>query len=382
MTKDSIQRLREPAAWVLVGAALASIVGGLLGLLLGTQQIFGGAPFTLNAGNVRDAFLSPLISALFVVAVLLATHVGERLPRARTLVMVALGGLGAAGLFGFVCWLAALGSPLTATGSKLHNLLYGAGELAVLGMAGYFTMTVFRGLPAPPKAPKPPKPGAQQQQAYQIYPGYPQQPGGHGQQQAYPGWPAPQPGQPGHQGQPGQPGQPGHQGQPGQPGQYGDYAQGGQPYPPGSAPGYAPYPASHSDTHPPQPHAQPQHTDTHPPQPPGHYPGGPAVMPEFGGAGEAGRPPGPAAGGSGPAEAEDNAGMWTRVHGDTGDVNGADPAPTMVGEPVMPEGDAAGPGHGGPDHSDGDRPHPPLPPQPPPHPPAQPGAPEWPPDSR
>lgn len=248
VNKEAIQRLREPAAWVLVGTAAASVLSGLFGLLFGTQRLFGAdLTFVFNSANVRDSFIGPQITALPVVSILLATHVGERLPRARTLVQVALGVLGAAAFFGLIVWLAGLGAPFLALGGRAGNLLYGAGELALTGIGIYFGLLVLRGLPAPPKP-------VAQPQAYPGYPGYPQQ--GAPGQPSYPGYPA-QPGAPGQPGQPGQ--QPGHYGSEygpaghGAPGQayggpsagsgYGDYAQpshgqGVPPAPGGSAQAY------------------------------------------------------------------------------------------------------------------------------------------------
>lgn len=316
MDREAIQRLREPAAWILVGTAAVSVLGGLFGMFLGTQRLFGvDLTFVFNSANVRDSFIGPQITALPVVAILLATHFGERLPRARTLVQAALGVLGSAALLGAIAWLAGLASQFLAPGARIGNLLYGAGELALVGIAIYFGLIVLRGLPAPPKPAVHPQahPG---HPGYPGYPGYPQQ--GAPGQPSYPGYPA-QPGQPGAPGQPGQPGQ-----QPG--GHYGaDYGQGAAG--PGAAPGQAyggqaPVAPGFGD------YAQP---------PPGQ---GPAPGQPYGSPGRSG------SGGEGESG---DAGLWTHAFGGSGsDAPGESRVPgAESGHPGVPGAEPGGSPYGG-----------------------------------
>jgi hypothetical protein len=251
LVNNDVQRLREPGAFVLLGAVALQVLTGLIGLFFGG----GGLPFTFRAFQFvnNDAFFTGAsVVGVLVVAVLLATRLGGGpTPQARMIAMVALGLLGVIVLVEVICMLAglAIGSDkygvsldagLTA---KVVMFLYGVAKIAIAGVGGYYIFTVFQGFgPATPVAPQYPQQmygGGQQpygQQGYgqQPYPqqqpyGQPQQPQPpqqpygqaqppqqpYGQQQGY-GHP-PYGGQPGYGQQPYQP-QPG-QPQPGQPGQ-------------------------------------------------------------------------------------------------------------------------------------------------------------------
>ncbi|MFI0367212.1 hypothetical protein ACH35V_04990 [Actinomadura sp. 1N219] len=191
MNKEAVQRLREPAAWVLIVAAGLQLLAGIISLL------GDDGPFTLGAlVETRDGmFLQFGTVGLLVLAVLLVTWGEAPTPQARTIVMGALGVLGGIALFGVICWLAGMltDSDTTKALTKLSVFVLGAGKIAVVGVGGWYAYTVFQGLqPARPQMPM--------QQGY----------GEFGYQQGQPG-------------QPGQPVQPGQQG-------YGQQAYGQQQY--------------------------------------------------------------------------------------------------------------------------------------------------------
>lgn len=192
MNKEAVQRLREPAAWVLLASAGVQLLAGII-TLLGDD-----GTFTFRALlETRDGiFLQIGIVGLLVLAVVLVTWGDRPTPQARTITMGALGTLGGIGLFGVVSWLSGMLADSDSAGAltKLSVFLIGAGKLAVVGVGGWYAYTVFQGM-------RPPRPQAQPQM-----------------QQGYPDFGY-------QQGQPGQPGQPGVQGQ-----QYGqqDYGQQGQ----------------------------------------------------------------------------------------------------------------------------------------------------------
>ncbi|WUI00626.1 hypothetical protein OHR68_02065 [Spirillospora sp. NBC_00431] len=179
MNKEAVQRLREPAAWVLVASAGLQLLAGIISLL------GDDGPFTLSAlVETRDGmFLQVGTVGLLVLAVLLVTWGDTPTPQARTITMGALGVLGGVALFGVICWLAGMlaDSDTTKALTKLSVFLIGAGKIAVVGVGGWYAFTVFQGLqPARP----------QMQQGYgefgyqQGQPGQPVQPGqqGYGQQ--------------------------------------------------------------------------------------------------------------------------------------------------------------------------------------------------------
>ncbi|MGI5419625.1 hypothetical protein [Actinomadura luteofluorescens] len=297
MNKEAVQRLREPAAWVLLAAAGVHLLAGIISLL------GGGGSFTLRAlGQTNDGtFLQVAMVGLVALAIALTTSGAAPTPQARTITMGALGVLGGIGLFGVICWLSGMlaNSDYAGAVTKLTTFLVGAGDLAVVGVGGWFAFTVFKGM-QPPR----PQPQMQQQGGYPDF-GYQQgQPGQqqYGQQQygqpAQPGYEQqqyqqyPQYGQQAGEGQ--QPAQPGYEQQ-----QYGQQQYGQQQYGQPAQPGY-------------DQHGQPQEYQQYGGQ--GGYQQGP----------QQGQPP---------AEQEDM-GEWTRAYGGGSgqDPQGTQPAPPQGGD--------------------------------------------------
>ncbi|MGP4021760.1 hypothetical protein [Actinomadura sp. 3N407] len=175
MNKEAVQRLREPAAWVLLASAGVQLLAGII-TLLGDD-----GTFTFRALlETRDGmFLQIGIVGLLVLAVLLVTWGDRPTPQARTITMGALGTLGVIVLFGVVCWLSGMLADSESAGAltKLSVFLIGAGKLAVVGVGGWYVYTVFQGM-------QPPRPQAQPQMQ-QGYPDF-------GYQQGQPGQPGPQ----------------------------------------------------------------------------------------------------------------------------------------------------------------------------------------------
>ncbi|TYK53488.1 hypothetical protein [Actinomadura decatromicini] len=173
MNKEAVQRLREPAAWVLLASAGVQLLAGIISLL-GDD---GSFTYRALLETLGGTFLQIGIVGLLVLAVLLATWETPT-PQGRTITMGALGVLGGMALFGVICWLSGMLADSEAANSvtKLSAFLVGAGKLAVLGVGGWFVFTAFQRL-------QPPRP-----QMPQGYPGY---------QQGQPGQPV-QPGQPGY----------------------------------------------------------------------------------------------------------------------------------------------------------------------------------------
>ncbi|MFE9104683.1 hypothetical protein [Actinomadura geliboluensis] len=186
MNKEAVQRLREPAAWVLLAAAGLHLLAGLISLLGGDGTFTGRALGETRGGT----FLQIALVGILVLAVLLVTWGETPTPQARTITMGALGVLGGIVLFGVIAWLSGMlaDSEYTSAVTKLSAFLEGAGKLAVVGAGGWFVFTVFQGMqPARPKAQPQMQPGypdfgyQQGQQGQQQF-GQPQQ---YGQQQDY-----------------------------------------------------------------------------------------------------------------------------------------------------------------------------------------------------
>ncbi|NKZ08356.1 hypothetical protein [Actinomadura latina] len=207
MNKEAVQRLREPAAWVLLAAAGLHLLAGLIYLLGGGGSFTGRALGETQGGT----FLQIALVGVLVLAVLLVTWGDAPTPQARTITMGALGVLGGIALFGVIAWLSGMlaDSEYISALTKLAAFLEGAGKLAIVGAGGWFVFTVFQGMQPPRPQPQqqgypdfgyqqgqPGQPGQQQygqqqygqqqfeQQQYgQQYQQYGQQPGAEGQQQ-------------------------------------------------------------------------------------------------------------------------------------------------------------------------------------------------------
>ncbi|WP_141581128.1 hypothetical protein [Actinomadura sp. WMMA1423] len=176
MNKEAVQRLREPAAWVLLAAAGVHLLAGII------QLLAGGGTFTLRAlSQTNDGtFIQVAMVGLVALAVALTTSGATPTPQARTIAMGALGILGGIALFGVIAWLSGMlaDSDYAGAVSKLTTFLVGAGDLAVVGVGGWFVFTVFKGM----QPPRPQQPQMQQQGGYPDY-GYQQGQQQYGQQQ-------------------------------------------------------------------------------------------------------------------------------------------------------------------------------------------------------
>jgi hypothetical protein len=249
--RNEAQRVREPAAWLLLAAMALSVIVGVWTLLSaqGTlvDRIITAQPgANLNFGDrglqAFGYFGAIYVTALPVIAVVLATLTGPKVKKAREVALAAVLLQAAALVLSVICWLAAFGSDL-ATSGKLQNFVTDLIFIIVAVAGLLFTLAVLRAteMQGTPAASAPKAAAVTQQlpgQAGYGQPGYGQQPGRvpQGQQaHAQPGY-----GQPGQQGyaQQGYGQQPGRtpQGQQahaqpgyGQPGQQA-YAQPGQGY--------------------------------------------------------------------------------------------------------------------------------------------------------
>ncbi|MCW2904152.1 MAG: hypothetical protein JWO67_6417 [Streptosporangiaceae bacterium] len=203
MNKEGVQRLREPAAWALLASAGLQLLAGIAMLMSGGGksvnvpgggQISTGVPFSQRAFaelTTGQLFTSVTVVGLLALAVLLVTRGEQPTPKARPIVMAALGLLGVVALFTVIVWLSALGADTTSL-PKAAAFLYGLAKLAVIGIGARFVWTLFHGLRTAGPAPQPGTPGyaghgqqqyAQGQQQYGQQPGYEQQ--GYDQQQQY-----------------------------------------------------------------------------------------------------------------------------------------------------------------------------------------------------
>jgi len=153
LNNESIQRLREPAAWALLGAVAAIQLGALI-------YVFGGESGTGMGGvsgafvDIRDAVLGPGTVAMVLAAVALVLTGPNRSPRAFGIVMMAMIELGVGALLGVISLIMGFvvygGYGFLASAFQ-HFFTTGA-FLTVVVFAGLFLLRVFNDPTLVPRA--------------------------------------------------------------------------------------------------------------------------------------------------------------------------------------------------------------------------------------
>jgi hypothetical protein len=247
--------LRETAALALLGATALLLLVGVIQLLIPGDLRPG---FLDRASGSFDSFLGLDRIGFPFLAVLLATHLGPAVGRARLITLVALIEYAVSAFFGVVFGLLIAFANTAGDSARVafEQLLARVAYTGVFAVAALAVLRIWRGLYYVPKPSNPP--GVYGQPT--VY----GQPGGYGQPTTY--------GQPGGYGQ--TYGQPGYgAGQPGAPG-YGDQT---QAYPQGyGQPGYgqSSYPAGYGQSGYPAGYGQPSYPTQPQASPPSAPPAG------------------------------------------------------------------------------------------------------------
>ncbi|MEY9934895.1 hypothetical protein ABH926_009566 [Catenulispora sp. GP43] len=219
------QRLREPAAFVLLAFGALSTLFNTITFLFGPGEsnngLGGGPSFSDRAAMQVSNLLSVVVVAALVGAVYLA-HSPAHLKNAKVLTLLSLATLGVADLFGVVALFSAFGANGATGWDKTSTFFISLGQLGVAGIGSWLVLGYFQ-----QHQPAAPAPGFQPQQQQQWGPAP--------QQQQWQQPPAPQQ-QPQPQGQQQPWGPPPQQQAPQQPGpQQPPAPQWGQPQPQGDA---------------------------------------------------------------------------------------------------------------------------------------------------
>ena len=152
MIRNEAQRVREPAAWLLLAAMALSVIVGLWTLLSAQGQLFdrlvssfpgGGLNFGDRGLEAFNDFGAIYVTALPVVAVVLATLTGGKVSRAREVTLGAAVLQAVALVLSVICWLAAFGSDLTTSG-KTQNFVANLVCIIVAVAGLMFTLAVLR----------------------------------------------------------------------------------------------------------------------------------------------------------------------------------------------------------------------------------------------
>lgn len=202
MIDIEVERLREPAAWALLATAAAPV------LVRGGELLSGGAS---TFGWELTSVSSPLLPALALGAVLLSTRFGEITPRARHILLGALGTLALAALLSLIALGALVFAGGGTPGRKLGQMLMGLPQMAVLGIALLYGLRLLNTTPWPGGGRRGPDGAAAMPHPGMAGPGMPGAgvPGPGMPGPGMPGAPYPGPGGPGYP-PPGQPAQSGH----------------------------------------------------------------------------------------------------------------------------------------------------------------------------
>ena len=171
MNNESIQRLREPAAWALLGAVAAILLGALI-------YVFGGSSFgddtSTRFAGIGTTVVGPGTVALILAAVALVLTGPNRSPRTFGIVMMAMIELGIGALFGVISLImgfVAYGDYSLANAFQ-HFFTIGA-YLTVVVFAGLFLIRVFGDPNLVPRSAAPAYPATGAQPAFgQQQPGY------------------------------------------------------------------------------------------------------------------------------------------------------------------------------------------------------------------
>ena len=137
------QRLREPAAFVLLGYGVISTLFNSITFLFGPGN--SGSTFSQRAIGTVHTLDNVVLTAALVGAVMLA-HVGTQLKLAKLISLVALVTIGVAALFGVVALFSTFGadSMMISGWGKTTTFFVGLSELAVAGVGGWLILGYFQ----------------------------------------------------------------------------------------------------------------------------------------------------------------------------------------------------------------------------------------------
>ncbi|MEY9215337.1 hypothetical protein ABH917_004783 [Thermobifida halotolerans] len=172
MNNEAIQRLREPAAWALLGAVAAVMLGALI-------YVFGGEPDTGSGGSAR-AFVDigghvvgPGTVALILAAVALVLTGPNRSPRTFGIVLMAMIELGVGALLGVISLIMGFVAYSDTLANAFQHFFVTGANLAVVVFAGLFLIRVFGDPNLVPRSAPNAYPATGAQQAFgQQQPGY------------------------------------------------------------------------------------------------------------------------------------------------------------------------------------------------------------------
>ncbi|KIH99924.1 hypothetical protein LP52_04750, partial [Streptomonospora alba] len=196
MNNEALNRLRVPAAWALLGAVVAHMLGGLI-YIFGHGSAYDATVSANFTAVGSELFHGPVLVGMLVAAVVLVATAPTKTSVNFPVALVALILLGLAALMGVVGVIMGFvnAGETDALADGFSSFLAIGGQLAVIAIAGLFVLRVFgdhelvprsvpqQGMPMGQPGFPPPQTGAQQSFAQQGYATGGQQPYA---QQGYP----------------------------------------------------------------------------------------------------------------------------------------------------------------------------------------------------
>ncbi|GAA1468785.1 hypothetical protein NE857_28255 [Nocardiopsis exhalans] len=202
MNNETLERLRLPGAWVLLGAVGVQMLAGLIELIIRSSEYNGSFAWAMGAAG--SSFYGITITLLLVAAVALVLTSERTRPASFPVILTAMIMVGVGLLFGLIGLISGF-IDIDNGGLAFAGFLHRAALIAVLGFFGFYLIKIFNDPTVVPRAQPqqqmynqqqfPPATGAQQSFAQPGYPvadptqtGAPQQAYGqdaYGQQAAY-----------------------------------------------------------------------------------------------------------------------------------------------------------------------------------------------------
>ncbi|MBX6384054.1 MAG: hypothetical protein IRZ07_13955, partial [Microbispora sp.] len=143
MLKVDTDRLREPAAWMMLAVVITSILVGIARLLIGSSP---SSTFGIRAAVNLHSLVSPLSTALAAGAVLLVAKAGAPTPRARLVALGAAGSLGLGVVFGVIGVLGVLVGDVPTFRDRFEYLITGLPMVALAVCGALFAISTASAL--------------------------------------------------------------------------------------------------------------------------------------------------------------------------------------------------------------------------------------------
>ena len=141
MKNETLDRLRLPAAWVMVGAVGALMLAGLIGLIAGSSGLYGSFPLAMTSSGGR--FFGAEVILLLAGAVALVLTGERSRPSALPVLVAAMIMTGVGLLFVLINLITVFVAHSDEIAHAFAGFLSTGAHGAVLGVSGFFLLKAF-----------------------------------------------------------------------------------------------------------------------------------------------------------------------------------------------------------------------------------------------